>query len=62
MMDTTQPQKEWKNAFCSNRNGPQNCHTKLSQTEKEKSLVYMWNLKKNNKNELIYKTETDTQT
>ena len=34
----------------------------LSQTEKDKYYItYMWNLK-NNTNELIYKTETDSQT
>ena len=25
-------------------------------------ITYMWNLKKKDKNELIYKTETDSQT
>ena len=25
-------------------------------------IIYMWNLKKNDTNELIYKTETDSQT
>ena len=33
----------------------------LSQTEKEKYYTYMRNLK-NNTNEFIYKTETDSQT
>ena len=36
-----------------------------SQTEKEKEIscdiAYMWNLKKNDTNELVYKTETDPQ-
>ena len=36
----------------------------VSQTEKEISydIVYMWKLKRNDKNERIYKTETDSQT
>ena len=37
--------------------------SEVSQTEKEKyDLVYMWNLKGNDANELIYRTETDSQT
>ena len=34
----------------------------VSQTEKEKlyDIPYMWNLKRNDTNELIYKTETDS--
>ena len=35
--------------------------SEISQTEKEISydITYMWNLKKKDTNELIYKTETD---
>ena len=35
--------------------------SQVSQTEKQLSyaITYMWNLKKNDTNELIYKTETD---
>ena len=38
--------------------------SQVSQTEKQLSyaITYMWNLKKNDTNELIYKTETDWQT
>ena len=41
--------------------GPRDFHTKWSQTEKDKydMTSLMWNLK-NNTNELIYKTETDS--
>ena len=35
------------NAICSNMDGPRDCHTEWSQTEKDKySISYMWNLKK----------------
>ena len=37
--------------------------SEVSQTEKEKyDIAYMKNLKRNDTNELIYKTETDSQT
>ena len=38
--------------------------SEMSNTEREISynITYMWNLKKNDTNELIYKTETDSQT
>ena len=39
--------------------------SEVSQTEKDKLLyeiAYMWNLKKNDTNEFIYKTEIDSQT
>ena len=44
--------------------GPRDCHTdEVSQTEREISYIaYMRNLKRNDTNELIYKTETDSQT
>ena len=40
------------------------CHTVWSQTEKQTLYVvpYMRNLKRNDMNELIYKTEIDSQT
>ena len=47
-------------------NGPRDYHTKWSTSDREKQVSYditdMWNLKKNNTNELIYKMETDPQT
>ena len=55
--------KKWNDAICSNMDGPGDDHTKWSKSEKDKhhrtSLV--WNLKYDT-NELIYKTETDSQT
>ena len=47
--------------------GPGDYHTKWSKSHTEKQvsydIAYMWNLKiKNDTNELIYKTETDSQT
>ena len=52
--------KEWNNAVCSNMDGPRDYHTKWSQRQIY-DITYMWNLK-NDINELIYKTETDSQT
>ena len=58
--------KEWNNAICSNMNGPRDYHTKWSKSERERQIWYdithMWNLIfLNGINELIYKTETDSQ-
>ena len=38
--------------------------SEISQTEKEKyhNIPYIWNLKGNDTNELIFNTETDSQT
>ena len=38
--------------------------SEMSETEREISynITYMWNLKKNDTNELIYKIEIDSQT
>ena len=58
--------KEWNknNAICSNRDGPRDDHTKWSKSERERQIpydiTYMWNLKYDT-NELLYKTETDSQ-
>ena len=58
--------KEWNNVICSNMDGPRDYHTKWSQSDRERQLsydtTYMWNLKKKDTNELIYKTELDSQT
>ena len=52
------------NAICSNVGGPRDYHTKWSKPDKDKyhmiSLIY--GILKNDTNELIYKTETDSQT
>ena len=57
--------KEWNNAICSNMNGPRDYHTKWSKSEGGRQVPYeitcMWNLKYDT-NELIYETETDSQT
>ena len=45
-------------------NVPRDYYTKWSQTEETQisyDMLYMWNLKKNDTKELIYKTETDSQ-
>ena len=56
--------KEWNNAICSTMDGPRDYHTKWSKSDWERQIfdmIYMWNLKYDT-NELIYKTETDSQT
>ena len=44
--------------------GRRDYHTKWSKPDKDKyhDIAYMWNLKKTDTNELIYKTEIDSQT
>ena len=53
------------NIICSNMDGLRDYHTKWSKADRERQtsydITYMWNLK-NNTNELIYKTETNSQT
>ena len=43
-------------------NGPIDCHTKWSKSDREGEILYdipyMWNLKRNGTNELTYKAET----
>ena len=57
--------KEWNNVICSNMDGLRGYHTKWSKSDRERQIsydiAYMWNLKYDT-NELIYKTETDSQT
>ena len=57
--------KEWNNAICSYMDGPRDYHTKRSKSERERQIpydiTYMWNLKYDT-NELIYETETGSQT
>ena len=36
--------------------------SEVSQKEKYHEIPYMWNLKRNDTNALVYKTETDSQT
>ena len=55
--------KEWNNAICSNMDGPRDYHTKWSKSKKDKyHILLIWESKKNDTNELIYKTEIDSQT
>ena len=46
--------------------GPRDCHTEWSESDRERpisnDIAYRWNLRRNDTNELIYKTETDSQT
>ena len=43
--------------------GPRYCHIELSKSDREREIsydiIYMWNLKRNGINELIYKPERD---
>ena len=54
--------KEWNNAICSNMDGPRDYYAKWNKSERERQIpydiTYMWDLKY----ELIYETETDSQT
>ena len=56
--------KERKNAICSNMDGPRDYHTKWSKSDKDKyhmtSLIS--GILKHDTNELIDKTEIDSQT
>ena len=57
--------KGWNNAICSYMDRPRDDHTKWSKSESERQIpydiTYMWNIKYDT-NELIYKTEIDSQT
>ena len=57
--------KEWNNAICCYMDRPRDYHIKRSQSERERQIpydiTYLWNLKYDT-NELIYETETDSQT
>ena len=55
--------KEGNNPICSNTDGPRDYHTKQSKSERQISydITYTWNLM-HDTDELIYETETDSQT
>ena len=57
--------KEWNNAICSNMDGPRDYHTNWIKSKGERQIpndiTYIWNIKYDT-NELIYETETDSQT
>ena len=59
---TTQPLKRNNQAIFSNTDGPRECHTDLSKSDREGEISfgisYMWNLKRNDKNELTKQKET----
>ena len=46
--------------------GPRDCHTEWSKSDREREILYdisyMRNLKRNDRNEFIYRTEADSQT
>ena len=49
---------------CWDMNGPRECHTECSKSDREGDMLYyipyMWNLKRSGTDELKYKTETDS--
>ena len=57
--------KEWNNANCSNMDGPRDCHTEWSKLDRERQSYHLYaesKKKKKDTNELVYKTETNSQT
>ena len=54
--------KEWNNAFCSSMERPRQCHTEWSKSDREGEISYdipyMWNLKRNDTNDLTKQKET----
>ena len=56
--------KEWNKAICSNMDEPRDCYIEWSKSDRKRQIsynsIYMQNLKKNDTNELIYKTEIDS--
>ena len=53
-------------AICSNMGGSGDNHTKSGKSDRERQvshyITFMWNLKHFDRNDLIYRTETDSQT
>ena len=54
--------KEWDNAICSNRDEPRDYHTKQVRQRKTNTIWYHVYVESNDTNELIYETETDSET
>ena len=56
--------KKWNGSICRDVDGPRDCHTEWSKSEREKQILYniayMWNLE-NDTDELICKAEIETQ-
>ena len=50
--------EEWNNVICSNMNGPRDCHTEWSKSDRERQIsynsTYMWNLKKKKRYKWTY--------
>ena len=55
--------KERNNAICSNMDGPRDCHTEWSKSDKDKyhMILLICGILKNGTNEPIYKTEIESQ-
>ena len=55
--------KEQNNAICSNMDGPRDCHTEWSKSEKDKyhMISLICGILKKDTSELIYKTEKESQ-
>ena len=56
-------QKEGNDATCSNMDGARNCHTDWNSLDREGEIYdirYLSNLERNDKSELIYETEIDS--
>ena len=53
--------KEWDNAIFSNMDEPRDCYIEWSKSDREGetsyAILYKWNLKRNDTDELILKTE-----
>ena len=52
-------------AICSNIDGPRNCQTERSKSDRGEiayDIPYTWNLKGNHTNELMYRTGKNSQT
>ena len=56
--------KERTNATCSNMDGPRDCHTEWSKSDRERQIsydiTYIWS-QKNGTKKFIYKTEVESQ-
>ena len=53
--------KEWNNAICSKMGGPRNYHTKWGKSDSYHMIHLYVESEQNDTNELIYKTETQSQ-
>ena len=55
-------ENKWHNAICHNMDGPRDCHAQWSKSDREGDMSYhipyVWNLKRNYRNELTKQKET----